>query len=650
MARAKEYAETLNSNVEQPELPFPRLEQPQASPLSSEEAMARIMGVVEKAGGTPSRIAVEVANSIALARRGGPERVFGLSLPGLSKVDPSLAGRVYSALLAPCGRRGAGAFYTPSPLARRLSRLALAGRHDPTVIDPACGGGVFLLEAGRILAKRLGDTAEAAKRLHGIDSDPGALEVCRAVLEAEGFRVPHRNLRCANSLLEPWTTARDAVSFGAVIGNPPYRNIVRVPADERRALKERFDTFHNKCDLYGLFIEAAAKHLASKGRLAMLVSSSFLGASSFAPLRRLLFDNKLLQTHLVESISKGAFPEASVDVVALVARRVDHRLGNRRPEETRRTKVHFTEVTPRGAVVSAASINARELKRRCLTSAALPADPKAMKILDQMAAAGVPMGELANLSLGIKTGNDKRFVMEGRSPPGVHWVPCVQGRHVRPWKVSGSNTWLDYRPEAFRSVHGARPRRRESFDRPAKLLLRETSGSRLIAAMDHDRRFPLDTLHAITSLSHSPVSLWYLLAFLNAYPTSFWYGLHHPGPHVKASEVRALPIPLPPSVSKEASNQAMNDAMTWIEGTTPSCSAKTEREPTTDTSDVLKGPASCRQPNALAPLLEMLAQLLSRESRDQVCRAAQDLLDDTVALAYGVELSLLKAFKDETKL
>lgn len=136
------------------------------------------------------------------------------------------------------GKRGEqGAWYTPPELAREMCRLTfgpqldrLSEHPDPLnmlqilAIDPACGAGVFLLEAARLISGRfagrlygidIGDVPEPVIQaalpdvmrecIFGIDIDPVAVDLAKATLWLEtGGREPFtfldRNIICGNAL------------------------------------------------------------------------------------------------------------------------------------------------------------------------------------------------------------------------------------------------------------------------------------------------------------------------------------------------------------------------------------------------------------------------------------------------------------------
>jgi hypothetical protein len=132
------------------------------------------------------------------------------------------------------GKRGEqGSWYTPPELAHAMCRLSIGPqldrleRHaDPEnvlqvlALDPACGAGVFLVEATRLIAERfafrLFGTAPAAairavipnvlqECIFGVDIDPVAVDLAKTALWLEaGGRVPFtfmdRNVIVGNAL------------------------------------------------------------------------------------------------------------------------------------------------------------------------------------------------------------------------------------------------------------------------------------------------------------------------------------------------------------------------------------------------------------------------------------------------------------------
>lgn len=210
--------------------------------------------------------------------------------------------------------RGAGAHYTPAALARAVVLAALEPLREASpralrVLDPAVGGGVFLLEAGRwLLAREPSLDLDALREcLHGVDRDPLAVSVAqRALALAFGDRdtapgafegsvlrgdslvdagAPEAVLRALGAPALDWERAfpgvfaREAPGFDAVLGNPPwvaYAGRATQPLGEalRRWYTRQSPAFRGYRTLHGLFVRRSAELLRPGGRLGLVLPTS----------------------------------------------------------------------------------------------------------------------------------------------------------------------------------------------------------------------------------------------------------------------------------------------------------------------------------------------------------------------------------------
>ena len=239
-------------------------------------------------------------------------------------------------------RRVAGLHVTPGWLADHLVALALEAQavdpHDVTVCDPACGGGAFLLAAGRALAARGVDPGHVVRRqLWGADIDPVGLAAAEADLAMWADEVPMAEHLVVGDALGDgpalWATA-PPWGFTAVVGNPPFLNqlgraTVR-SRDEVDALRARFGAaVRAYTDTAWLFLLLGVELSRPGGRVALVQPLSLVAARDASAVRTALGERADLRELWVERRPSFA---ASVQVCAPVLEVRD--LGSRRGSST----------------------------------------------------------------------------------------------------------------------------------------------------------------------------------------------------------------------------------------------------------------------------------------------------------------------------
>lgn len=202
---------------------------------------------------------------------------------------------LYTALLPGRHRSDLGAFYTPPALSIRLLDLAQEEGLDwstARVLDPACGGGAFLLQAAARIRTALEGSEPAfilshmASRLLGLELDAhaagfaqAALEVALADLAISSGRPVPRLVKVCDTLEEPPTP-----TFDLVVGNPPYGRVALTVEQRRRYAR----SLYGHANLYGVFTDIALRWAKPGGFVAYLTPTSVLGGQYYAALRGLL--------------------------------------------------------------------------------------------------------------------------------------------------------------------------------------------------------------------------------------------------------------------------------------------------------------------------------------------------------------------------
>lgn len=209
----------------------------------------------------------------------------------------SAVGAIYTAALPESYRAMHGIFYTPAALVDGLIEMAEDAEIDwrsAHILDPACGGGAFLLAAADKMISAMADTNPAFisrqinARLHGYDVDAFGAWLARALIEMRlhGL-VGHsrdQNLSIVQRRDSLEISGRDLAAYDLVIGNPPYGRVSL--AAERRTCFAR--SVYGHANLYGLFTDVALRYVKSGGVVAYVTPPSMLSGLYYKALRTLL--------------------------------------------------------------------------------------------------------------------------------------------------------------------------------------------------------------------------------------------------------------------------------------------------------------------------------------------------------------------------
>ncbi|UDF05761.1 class I SAM-dependent DNA methyltransferase [Asticcacaulis sp. AND118] len=245
--------------------------------------------------------------------------------------------------------------YTPPSLVRLMldealswSRLDRLIARDEVVLDPACGSGVFLVEAYKRLVLHWRSRHDWQKpgvhvlkalidKVRGVDLEDGAIELaafslCLALcdsLEPEDIR--------ASVQLFPKLAGRTLIAscfftakakgliegpVGVVVGNPPFESALKTPGAQdsyARYVKDN-GALADKQVAY-LFLHEAMELLAPGGILSMLQQYNLIYNMSSAPVRQ-AFLKRWDVREILDFISiRGLFSKGGADtkIVAVVA-------------------------------------------------------------------------------------------------------------------------------------------------------------------------------------------------------------------------------------------------------------------------------------------------------------------------------------------
>jgi SAM-dependent methyltransferase len=491
------------------------------------------------------------------------------SLPRSLWNEPSLLGEVLAAArdLQPlpkrdgrAGRVSAGCIYTPAAVARTIVAEVHVGARR--VVDPACGAGVFLLEAfERAYRRRLegGATPLQAARsalsheITGVDIDPQALAVTEFSLRLLALRLAglERDVPIDLRL----QSALDALAdldgnCECIVGNPPFVEGRGLKTSELAQLRRTFKCAESgKVNLFAVFVERALSLLKDGGVMALVLPSTFQRNTRYRPLRQLLLQHTL---ESIKPLDPTTFGSRVVETVVL-------RVRKKPPLKDSRVQLCDGQTLqsrlPMGPVLRFCDHLPRALRRQ----------------IELMERHGVPLSDCFEVRDGISTGfqpfpqkllgrrEGSRFVAaDGSSRP---FNPAVHKRIIDGCEfhaftpIQWAGRYIDYdKRHEHTPPHPGRPfncqlRDLSIYDRAEKIVTRQTAKG-IIGTVDRDRFLVRNSVHVTFAKPNLPLgelSLNGLCACLNS---SFYtdYLLAMTGengdvfPQVHVSDIRCLPI------------------------------------------------------------------------------------------------------------
>ncbi|MFM7423394.1 MAG: Eco57I restriction-modification methylase domain-containing protein [Elainella sp.] len=229
-------------------------------------------------------------------------------------------------------RKSGGVYYTPAALVNYVVKATLDKFTEaPLLLDPACGGGVFLvaayqylLERHRLLYQRPASLSECQQllcRIHGVDIDLMAVQVTKlslwltlletapisasvslAVLPDLDQLIHQGNAVVADPEVDPlaldWPTVFPQVrqGFDLVLGNPPYLDAELMSSrfvSWRSYCAQHYQTATGNWDLFCVFIEKALQLCRPGGITSLVVPNKLLAANYASGARQLLSRTRL---------------------------------------------------------------------------------------------------------------------------------------------------------------------------------------------------------------------------------------------------------------------------------------------------------------------------------------------------------------------
>ena len=360
------------------------------------------------------------------------------------------------------------------------------------VVDPACGSGVFLVNAFDFLraeydrvnkkirelrgdADVLGDVEDVdreilSQNLYGVDVNEESAEITKLSLWLKTARKGKKldsldhSIRIGDSLIEDtnfaylkhgfeWRKAFPEVfaagGFDVVLGNPPYVRMELIKA-MKPYLEQRFEVVSDRADLYCYFYERGLRLLKPGGRLGYISSSTFFKTGSGEPLRSYLLKNATIET-VTDFGDLQVFAGVTTYPAILTMRQAksppDH-------------AIDFWKLTavPEASFSAAFDAVAQPFPQAKLGAGSWELENPALRALREKIVAGKKtLKEVYGSPLyGIKTGLNEAFIVDRATrdrlvrddPKSAELLkPFLEGKDLKRWRAEPRDLWIIYIPK-----------------------------------------------------------------------------------------------------------------------------------------------------------------------------------------------------------
>ncbi len=266
-----------------------------------------------------------------------------------SKMDYEVIGNIFERLIDPEERKKYGQYYTSVEVVDLINSFCIRTGGEK-ILDPACGGGTFLVRAYARKREKMPEVehVERLKEIFGVDIERFAAHLStinlatRDLIDAENYpQVARRDFFnvvadkpfmelprhvSGNGKLEHRKVS--IPELDAVVANPPYIRQEEIPKAKKKAYHalvkdEQKITLSGRSDIHVMFWPHSASFLKPDGYLGFITSSQWLDVEYGFKLQRWMLENfKLLA--LFESNEEPWFVGARVaTTVAILQRESD---------------------------------------------------------------------------------------------------------------------------------------------------------------------------------------------------------------------------------------------------------------------------------------------------------------------------------------
>ncbi len=325
-----------------------------------------------------------------------------------------------------------GQTYTPEAISSFLCQWAVQHPTD-TVLEPSVGEGRFVFDAYERLLY-LGTSEEDARdQIHGIDIDSTAVTALQAsARDLWNGEFPHVS---TDSIFETEFPKADAL-----VGNPPY--VIRHRFENADSIIEQFADydFSAQSDLYVYFLLRATKFLAPGGKMAMIVSNSWMKRKYGEEFKRFLLEN--FYVHGLIGFRERVFDDL-VNSVCILAKKRENTIRMPATNDVRFIQADSVEIFNGHKETSLEDLSNGAVQSANVPQRALGSEDywdiwlRAPEVFEKVKQSDnfVPLSEFATPMIGVQTlAKDFYIVSEGDSTTNE-----IENEFLRPIAYSSRN-------------------------------------------------------------------------------------------------------------------------------------------------------------------------------------------------------------------
>jgi len=319
-----------------------------------------------------------------------------------------------------------GAFYTPYFIVDYINtRVILENSNkDIKVIDPACGSGVFLIDALFKLKQKLRKSYKelVEEYIFGIDIDPRSVKRTKTLLALVVFEhereIPEKfNIYNGNSLDKDFLKKNlNGLKFDAVVSNPPYVRIQNLDENIREIIKKYWKFIQGDTDIFIPFIELGIELMDEEGKIGYITPNSYFTSHAGKNLRRFLQVNKYIE-EIVDfdhyQVFEGITTYTAITIISrkpksyFILKKIRDNEEVKNLNNIKGEKIYFRELNPEKWVL---------------------VSNKEKEIITIIENSYYKLKDIADIRVGLATLSDKVYILENPEEEGKYFVKYFNGK------------------------------------------------------------------------------------------------------------------------------------------------------------------------------------------------------------------------------